>query len=53
MPKLAASISWMFNEALLLERFQLAAACGFRGVEIQAPYEASAQDLAAAHYIAG
>ncbi len=48
MPKLAASISWMFNEAPLLERFQLAAACGFRAVEIQAPYEASAQDLAAA-----
>ena len=48
MPKLAASISWMFNEAPLIERFQLAAVCGFRAVEIQAPYDASALDLVSA-----
>ena len=48
MPNLAASVSWMFNEAPLLERFQLAAACGFRAVEIQAPYAEAAEDLAAA-----
>ena len=38
MPNLAASVSWMFQEAELLDRFELAAAAGFRAVEIQAPY---------------
>ena len=46
MPDLAASVSWMFNEVALLERFALAAAAGFRAVEIQAPYSEPAELLA-------
>ena len=46
MPDLAASVSWMFNEVALLERFALAAASGFRAVEIQAPYSEPADLLA-------
>ena len=53
MPRLAASVSWMFNEVPLLERFRLAASCGFRAVEIQAPYDESADALAAAAREAG
>ncbi|MYB22403.1 MAG: TIM barrel protein [Chloroflexi bacterium] len=46
MPKLAASLSWMFQEVELLERFQAAAEAGFRAVEIQAPYSEPAPLLA-------
>ena len=46
MPALAASVSWMFQEAPLLDRFALAAAAGFRAVEIQAPYTEPADRLA-------
>ena len=46
MPALAASVSWMFQEAALLDRFALAAAVGFRAVEIQAPYSEPASRLA-------
>ncbi|MDE2988725.1 MAG: TIM barrel protein [Chloroflexota bacterium] len=46
MPDLAASVSWMFNEVALPERFGLASAVGFRAVEIQAPYSESAERLA-------
>lgn len=46
MPALAASVSWMFQEAALLDRFALAAAAGFRAVEIQAPYTEPADRLA-------
>ncbi|MDE2745752.1 MAG: TIM barrel protein [Chloroflexota bacterium] len=46
MPNLAASVSWMFNEVELPERFALASAVGFRAVEIQAPYSESAERLA-------
>lgn len=47
MPRLAASIEMMFREAALLDRFELAAAAGFRGVEIQSPYGEAKEDLAA------
>lgn len=47
MPKLAASLSWMFQEVELLDRFQAAAEAGFRAVEIQAPYSEPAAALAA------
>jgi hydroxypyruvate isomerase len=47
MPKFAASVSWLFQDVPLLERFKQAAAAGFRAVEVQAPYEESAEDLAA------
>ncbi|MCY3569603.1 MAG: hydroxypyruvate isomerase, partial [Chloroflexi bacterium] len=46
MPKLAASLSWMFQEVELLDRFQAAAGAGFRAVEIQAPYSEPAPKLA-------
>ena len=46
MPALAASVSWMFQEAALLDRFALAAAAGFRAVEIQTPYSEPARILA-------
>ena len=39
MPRFAASLSMMFAEVPMAERFAAAAAAGFRGVEIQAPYE--------------
>lgn len=48
MPKFAASVSWLFQEVPLLERFALAARAGFRAVEIQSPYDESATALAAA-----
>ena len=47
MPKFAASLSWLFQEVPLLERFERAAASGFRAVEIQNPYGESPQALAA------
>ena len=47
MPKLAASVTLMFNEWELLDRFEQASRYGFKGVEIQAPYAESKQDIAA------
>ena len=45
MLKFAASVTTMFGEAELLDRFELAAQAGFRAVEIQAPYGESAAAL--------
>jgi len=39
MPKLAANLSMMFQEVPFLDRFQAAAAAGFRGVEFLFPYD--------------
>lgn len=39
MPKLAANLSWLFQDRPLPERVAAAAACGFRGVEILFPYD--------------
>jgi len=47
MPKFAASVSWLFQEVPLLERFEQAALAGFRAVEVQSPYEEPAEALAA------
>lgn len=47
MPKFAASVSWLFQQVPLIERFELAAAAGFRAVEIQAPYDEPAEAIAA------
>ena len=38
MPKLAASVTMLFNEWPLLDRFEQAAGAGFAAVEIQEPY---------------
>jgi hydroxypyruvate isomerase len=46
MPRLAASVELMFREVPLLDRFERAAAAGFRGVEIQSPYGESKEDIA-------
>ena len=46
MLRLAASVEMMFREVPLLERFGLAAAAGFRGVEIQAPYAETTDAIA-------
>ncbi|MDX2202293.1 MAG: 2-oxo-tetronate isomerase [Hyphomicrobiaceae bacterium] len=47
MPRLAANVSMMYCEVGLLERFAAAARDGFRGVELQYPYELPARDLRA------
>jgi hydroxypyruvate isomerase len=39
MPKFAANLSMMFNEVPFLERFDAAAAAGFRAVEFLFPYD--------------
>ncbi|MCH9675679.1 MAG: hydroxypyruvate isomerase family protein [Gammaproteobacteria bacterium] len=48
MPKLAANLSMMFTERGFLDRFEAAAACGFRGVEYLFPYDFDAADIARA-----
>tara|TARA_Y100000814_G_scaffold285070_1_gene252639 strand:+ start:5482 stop:6258 length:777 start_codon:yes stop_codon:yes gene_type:complete len=39
LPKLEANLQWMFNEYDVLDRYDEAAKLGFKGVEIQSPYE--------------
>lgn len=51
--KLCANLSLLFSELPLLDRIQAAAQAGFAGVEIQFPYEVSAQELKAALKDAG
>lgn len=46
MPRLAANLSTLFPEVPFLDRFALAAACGFRAVEIQFPYAVPATEIA-------
>ncbi len=45
MPRFAANLSMMFNEAPFLDRFAAAAAAGFTGVEYLFPYEHPAAEL--------
>ena len=47
MPKLAANLSWLFTEVPFLERFEAAAAAGFRAVEFLQPYEFPPEEIAA------
>lgn len=47
MPKFAANLSTMFKEHDFLDRFGAARNAGFRAVECQFPYEASARDIKA------
>src|SRR5438477_310816 len=47
MPKLAANLSWIYQEVPFLQRFGAAAAHGFKAVEILLPYEAPAAAIAA------
>ena len=46
MPQFAASLALLFNDVPLLDRFARAAAAGFRGVEVQWPYEATKDAIA-------
>jgi hydroxypyruvate isomerase len=43
MPRFAANLSMLFTEVPMLERFERAARAGFQSVEIQFPYEATAE----------
>jgi hydroxypyruvate isomerase len=45
MPRFAANLSMLFTEVPLLDRFERAARAGFSAVELQFPYEASANDI--------
>ena len=47
MPKFAVSLNMMFTEWPLLDRFAAAADAGFTAVEVQFPYEAPADAIAA------
>ncbi|MEH6436255.1 hydroxypyruvate isomerase [Massilia sp. DD77] len=46
MPQFAANLSMLFNEAPFLERFALARASGFEGVECMFPYGVEADSIA-------
>ncbi|MDA1278595.1 MAG: TIM barrel protein [Chloroflexi bacterium] len=45
MPKLEANLQWMFNEYDLLDRYDAAALAGFKGVELQAPYSVTVEQI--------
>ena len=48
MIRLAANLSFLFNEMPFMDRFAAAGACGFKGVEYLFPYEHSPKDIAEA-----
>ncbi len=45
MPKFAANLSMMFTEADFLDRFEMAAKAGFKGIEYLFPYDHAAADI--------
>ena len=45
MPRFAANLSMMFNEVPFLDRFQAAAAAGFKAVEFLFPYEHTVEEV--------
>ncbi len=47
MPRFAANLHYLFADVPFLDRFAAAAACGFRGVEFQVPYDHPAAELRA------
>ena len=47
MPRFAANLSMMFNEAPFLDRFEAAGKAGFKGVEFLFPYEHPAAEIKA------
>jgi hydroxypyruvate isomerase len=53
MPKFAANLSFLFREAPFIDRFQLAASCGFEAVEFLFPYILERRELAHAVANAG
>lgn len=46
MPRFAANLSLLFDDATLAGRVARAAACGFKAVEVQFPYDTPARQLA-------
>ena len=46
MPKFAANLSMLFNEAGFLDRFAAAASAGFKGVEYLSPFDYPASQIA-------
>ena len=48
MPNFAANLSMLFTEHDFLDRFNAAAACGFKGVEFLFPYEWDANEIRSA-----
>lgn len=47
MPQFAANLHYLFSELPFLDRFEAAAAAGFRAVEFQVPYDYPAAELLA------
>ena len=47
MPQFAANLHYLFSELPFLERFEAAAAAGFKAVEFQVPYDYPAVELSA------
>ena len=45
MPRFAANLSMLFTEVPLVERIDLASKHGFRAIEVQFPYEVSAEQI--------
>ena len=45
MPKLAENVSMMFSYIDMLGRFEMEARVGFRGAEIQNPYEYASAEI--------
>src|SRR5471030_1515742 len=48
MPRFAANLGYLFTDRALLERIDAAAACGFKAIELQFPYDVSASAVKAA-----
>lgn len=47
MPRFAANLSFLFTEVPFLDRFEAAAAAGFKGVEFMFPYAFAVEDIRA------
>jgi hydroxypyruvate isomerase len=48
MPRFAANLGYLFTDRPLLARIDAAAACGFKAIELQFPYDVPAKDVKAA-----
>jgi 2-dehydrotetronate isomerase len=48
MPRFAANLGYLFTDRPLLQRIDAAAACGFKAVELQFPYDVPPADVKAA-----
>src|SRR5450631_1572690 len=48
MPRFAANLGYLFTDRALLERIGAAAACGFKAIELQFPYDVPASAVKAA-----